>query len=143
MDFGGADQSGMKLEMETLSANGVLIPAEGNWKPGYKWSAQYDTKAQLHGAGSGPGSTMQSKVTIENEIVGEEAVTVPAGTFNAFKVKSQIRQTGTMTVGQGTAATSMPLNLSLDIVAYHAKGVGMVKSMIEKMATIELIALTK
>ena len=79
---------------------------------------------------------------MENEILGEESVTVPAGTFNTFKVKSKLTQKGTMQMTTGPAV-SIPVNVSLDMLMYYAKGIGLVKSMVEKTALSELLSYTK
>jgi hypothetical protein len=136
------NQSNMQLDLETISAKGVFIPSENNWKVGYKWSNEYNVAGNMKGTGAMPSGEMKSNVTLEHEIIGEESVTVPAGTFNTFKVKSKITQKGTMQMTTGPAV-SVPMNVSFDMIMYQTKGIGMVKSVLEKAATTELLSYTK
>lgn len=136
------NQSNMQLDVKTISSRGVFIPSENNWRVGYKWSNEYNVVGTMQGAGAAPSGEMKSNVTLEHEIVGEETVTVAAGTFNTFKVKSKITQKGTMLMTSGPAV-SVPLNVSFDLIIYQAKGVGLVKSVIEKAATTELLSFTR
>jgi hypothetical protein len=142
VNFANQNQSNMQLDVKTISAKGVFIPSEGNWKVGYKWSNEYDVAGTMKGTGAMPSGDMKSNVTLEHEIIGEESVTVAAGTFNTFKVKSKITQKGIMQMTTGPV-TSVPLNVSFDLIMYQAKGVGLVKSVIEKAATTELLSFTK
>lgn len=139
------NQGGMKMDVETLRASGVMIPAAANWQVGYKWKTEFDILGKIEGAGAMGTGEMKATVTLAHEIVGEEPVTVPAGTFNTFKVQTRLTQTGTMSMSAGRGGPStanIPLNTSLDMVMYHAKGVGLVKSIIEKTATTELTSIT-
>ena len=142
VNLANQNQSNMQLDIETISAKGVFIPAENNWKIGYKWSNEYNVAGTMKGTGAMPSGEMKSNVTLEHEIIGEESVTVPAGTFTTFKVKSKITQKGTMQMTTGPAV-SVPMNVSFDLIMYQAKGIGLVKSVIEKAATTELLSYTK
>jgi hypothetical protein len=136
------NQSNMQLDIETISAKGVFVPSENNWKVGYKWSNEYNVAGTMKGTGSMPSGEMKSNVTLEHEIIGEESVTVPAGTFTTFKVKSKITQKGSMQMTTGPAV-SVPMNVSFDLIMYQAKGIGLVKSVIENAAKTELLSYTK
>jgi hypothetical protein len=142
VNFANQNQANMQLDLKTISAKGVFIPSENNWKVGYAWSNEYNVAGSMKGMGANPSGEMKSNVTLTHEIIGEESVTVPAGTFTAYKVKSKITQKGTMQMTTGPAV-SVPLNVSFDLIMYHAKGVGLVKSVIEKAATTELLSLTR
>jgi hypothetical protein len=142
VNLANQNQSNMQLDMKTISARGVFIPSENNWKVGYKWSNEFDVAGTMKGTAGMPSGEMKSNVMLEHEIVGEESLTVAAGTFNTFKVKTKVTQKGTMQMTTGPAV-SVPMNLSLDLTVYQAKGVGLVKSVIEKAATTELLSYTK
>lgn len=132
----------MQLDVQTVSTRGIAIPSENNWKAGYKWNLEYETAGKMEGKGSIPSGELKSNVTMENEILGQASVTVPAGTFSALKVKSKIIQKGTMQMAT-EPVTNVPVNISLEAIMYYAKGVGLVKSTVEKIALSELLSYSK
>ena len=145
LNFGNQSQGGMKMDIDTINAEGVMIPAAANWRVGHKWKTRFDLSGKIESPGAPAPGDMKSTVLLDHEIVGEEAVTVAAGTFNAFKVVTKLTQTGTMNMGGGSGPSTMniPLNTALTMTLYHARDVGLVKSVIDRMATTELRALTK
>lgn len=145
LNFGNQAEGGMKMDIDTVNAEGVMIPAAANWKIGYQWKTRFDLSGKIESPGAPTAGDMKSTVLLDHEIVGEEPVTVPAGTFNAFKVVTKLTQTGTMNMGGGSGPSTMniPLNTTLTMTLYHARDVGLVKSVIDRMATTELQALTK
>ena len=145
LNVGNQSAGGMKMDVDTVNAQGVMIPAESNWKVGYKWKTVFDISGKVEGAGGVSSGDMKSTVTLDHEIIGEESVTVPAGTFSTFKVHTKLSQTGTMTMSgsRGPATMNIPLDTTLDLTLYHARDTGLVKSVIDKIATTELTSLTK
>ena len=144
LNFGNQGEGGMKMDIDTVNAEGVMIPAAANWKIGYKWKTRFDLSGKIESPGAPTPGDMKSTVLLDHEIVGEEPVTVPAGTFNAFKVVTKLTQTGTMNMGgRGPSTMNIPLNTTLTMTLYHARDVGLVKSVIDRMATTELRTLTK
>ncbi|GIV02508.1 MAG: hypothetical protein KatS3mg015_1338 [Fimbriimonadales bacterium] len=81
----------------------ITLPAE--MKPGYTWTY----KATIQQGGS------ETVLDVKAEIVGKADVTVPLGTFKAWKVVT----TGSSTINGMTQ--------TLKDVIYYAEGVGMVK----------------
>ncbi|HEY0426507.1 MAG TPA: hypothetical protein VGC76_01750 [Pyrinomonadaceae bacterium] len=126
-DFDGntmQTKNGVSGKFETLKVTGVSLPAEARWKTGEKWNAKYDVKytmqfpnSQMRGEGDGT-------VDGAGEILGEETVTVPAGTFQALKVRTVTKMNITVKVG----GTSMPNQFSLETLTWFAKDIGKVKS---------------
>jgi hypothetical protein len=111
-------------EIDTLEASGVSFLSESRWNTGEKWSADYKVKQTMKSpegkvTGGGAGIINQS-----GEVLGAEEVTVPAGTFQTMKVKVKTDLDMTITV----AGVTVPAKMSLETLAWFAKGKGMVKS---------------
>lgn len=108
-----------KLEVQTV--RGVYLPAD--LKIGSSWTLAYDLLERS--AGSGAKSTAPdqlSHVQFRNEAVGLEQITVPAGTFDALRVRSSL-----------TSVAEVPGTSKLLPIAtavrneWWVKGIGMVK----------------
>ncbi len=111
--------------IDTLEASGVSFPAEDRWKTGEKWSATYRVKQTMR-SGDGKVETESTGTVVQSgEIVAQETVTVPAGTFDAFKVRMATNLDMSINVnGMG----AVPAKMNLETFAWFAKGKGMVKS---------------
>ena len=134
--------NGVRGKLETVKSEGLNFPTESGWRVGEKWTANYTVHSDMQMGGGASGS---ADATIEgkSEIVGEESVTVAAGTFQAFKVqtKTVFRYTSVKVNG-----ASVPMNQTININtnAWHAKNVGMVKSVMTGTvggATTELLSI--
>lgn len=75
MNLGAAGQ----MKTETKSVEGDLMPRD--LAPGSTWSTKYKVLATV------AGREMTMDVTSDAKVIGEEQVTVPAGTFTALKVE--------------------------------------------------------
>ncbi|MEW6125676.1 MAG: hypothetical protein AB1757_01325 [Acidobacteriota bacterium] len=131
----GGDQANA-VKFQTLKATGVTIPAPDKWVKGYKWTSSYEVEGKF------PMGDAKGNITIANEIVGEENVTVPAGTYKAFKVEANIVQKMMASEGAGKPLT-IPIDGSIKVVNWYAKDVGMVKTSVEGLSTVELLSFVK
>jgi hypothetical protein len=107
-----------------LDAENVVLPAPDRWQPGYSWTQR------LGGTFSGldvvPGTTPTAQGAMEtvNVIVGQEMVTVPAGTFAAWRIER--RSTGQVTTTIGGREETMDVTNSQ--TAWYVERVGLVKA---------------
>jgi hypothetical protein len=110
-------QPGDGVQFETAESEGVhLLPAD-QLVPGATWDARYALEGKLTAAGQE--SPISYDLAIHFEVVGGEQVSVPAGPFEALKVRQQLRA-----VSQ--AANSPPVEL--EQFAWYARDVGLVKT---------------
>lgn len=79
--FGGAT-------ITRASVSGVDIPAAALWKTGYSWASVWNL--------SGKQGLLSGNGTFERHyrIAGREKITVPAGTFEAWRVEVSLKVTG-------------------------------------------------
>ncbi len=117
-------KSGAGVKLDTLNSKGVSFPAESRWNTGEKWTTDYDVKETIKDSkgqemGSGDGTVHQTA-----EIIGAEEITVPAGTFQTFKVKIKTN----IDIVVKIRGASVPAKTALDTSIWFAKNVGMVKA---------------
>lgn len=121
--------SGVSGTFETTDTSGVSFPVHiaggDTWEQSY--SIQGDMELADGLSASASGDVIQSFVAI-----GSEAVTVPAGTFDAMKVEATV--TFDLVIDMGNGLT-VPLELAWTTTNWWASGVGWVKS--DSSATIE------
>lgn len=131
----------MQMRVKTIKAEGITFPHESEWKVGKKWSMKYDVEMQFDQA-MPPQLKVNPNGTYEMdwEIIGQESVTVPAGTFDALKVNLTFKNNLRMSVG----SVSTPINTTFQSNLWVAKNVGMVKTVVPKAnAVTELISFEK
>jgi hypothetical protein len=116
--FGSGFGPDANITTQVKASSGILIPAEGRWKVGSSWIFSNEGTLTANDKTQG-----QLVYTFKNEftfqIVAQEQVKVPAGTFQAFKVV--LTQQGQF----GAKGTSYPVNYR--ITQWYAKGVGLVR----------------
>jgi len=127
--LGGAD-----LKVETKNASGDIMPAE--LQVGTSWNNRFETTltpGPKFPAKIGP---MTAVIDVTNRVVGEERVTVPAGTFTALKV--EVNSTQTINI------PNVPAQPPQTSTGYQwwVKGVGLVKQTSGKSVT-EATAISK
>jgi len=141
IDFGGdsvtrASSSGLSADIEVIDAKGVLVPEADSWEVGNSW------KYVLELRGTAQQGILRFNVEGNMEstrkVVALEAVTVPAGTFNAYKIQI----TTQFSIASKLGPISIPFNQSFESISWYAEGVGLVKS-IQGKNTTELVALKK
>ncbi|RIH84680.1 hypothetical protein [Calidithermus roseus] len=123
------------LKLETIGSSGVAIPAQ--FRVGLSWSYSYNLKGSLDSGGQK--MTITGKSNTDAKIVALEAVRVPAGTYQAFKVETTTKTEMAMNVGGQNQP--MPAQ-SFAGTAWYAEGVGMVKSVMAGITTV-LVSLKK
>lgn len=106
------------MKTESQKIEGEIMPKDV--RKGSAWTTTYETKVTMQGQGAGTVMTM--KVRTDSKAVGEEKVTVPAGTFTALKVEST--STSDVVIEGGPAVPASTTTAT----QWWAKGVGMVKS---------------
>lgn len=113
--LGAGSGSGPSANVTTQvkASSGVVIPAPERWKVGGSWV--YTNQGTM--------ATKDQNYTFKNEftfqVVAQEQVKVPAGTFQTFKVT--LTQKGEF----GAKGASQPINYTL--TQWYAKGVGLVR----------------
>ena len=140
----GVGMSGFKIS--NASVKGSRWP-KGNLNVGTKWSYEYSFQ------GSGEGMDMMFTLKGEEEVVGQETVTVPAGTFQAWKIKSTTTSTvsnpmlDALKQQMEAAGNQMPEGMPMmdfmkpvvtESFSWVAEGVGTVKSVADKFETVLL-----
>jgi len=132
-------QTGASATIHTVDSNGVTLPPEDRWRPGEKWHAEYHVTEAFTAPDGKQMGTGDGTVSQDGEIVGQDSITVPAGTFSALKVLTKTQMNLTVEM----KGVSLPMNFPLETTAWFAKGTGMVKS-VTKMgkndATSELVS---
>ncbi len=127
-----------QYKFDTTDSEGITIPPADRWFVGNAWSNRYAIAGQVDQSGipiSGTGA-----VTLANRIAAEEQVTVPAGTFLAFRVDSTI---GLKLTPSGLFP--IPVNLTLSQSSWYARDTGMIKSTLTmngQTAAAELLSYT-
>jgi len=125
LQFGGAPAANlsaqnMELNLEVTNVSGVTFPNEIS--AGDQWQHNLDLEGKMTIAGQEGTATGNSQTSFT--AVGEESVTVPAGTFNAMKI--QVDTTMNMNVSyQGLA---VPVAFSMTYNYWFVQGVGWVKA---------------
>jgi hypothetical protein len=120
---GLTSNTGMKVDVASVSANGYVIPA--SFAVGQTWSetlgfntTNYGTAGQVKGTGQ---SSNQTSCTAGDT----ESVTVPAGKFEAVKIDCSTNMTTIATIN---GAANPPVTFAWNSTKWYASGVGMVKS---------------
>lgn len=120
----GADNTGFK--MTVVSSSGTFMPMDA--AAGSTWSNSKTTRMDPTGEAAAGMGSLTMITTEESQAVGEESITVPAGTYNALRVESTHTTTtkfsnmpAGMAVGEGTPST-------YTFTEWLVKGIGVVKT---------------
>jgi hypothetical protein len=125
LQLGGApaamlNSQGIHLNLDVEDGTGVAFPARIN--PGDQW------QQTLHVTGNVTAMNEEAEATGDVQMnfvaVGEESVTVPAGTFQALKVDVDV----TLDLDATYSGISLPVSFSGDYTYWFAPGVGWVKA---------------
>lgn len=121
--------SGMK--MEVVSAEGMAVPPAASLVPGASWKNSLSVRMQPpEGSKMPAGMVLASTFDKEATVVGEEEVTVAAGTFTALKVKNTTTARASRPGAQGRSVESF---------IWFAPGVGIVKVATGGSTDLELL----
>ncbi|MBP9869352.1 hypothetical protein KBC59_02240 [Patescibacteria group bacterium] len=131
--FGGPIASATS---KTKSASGELVPKD--FHVGSAWSQTFESEAEIENeAMKNMGmSKFTTIMKMDHKAVGEESVTVPAGTYTAIKVETD------MTITTKFSPTAAPTESKMKTTAYWVKGIGMVKSVSGEGSTASLMEAT-
>ncbi|HEX4946655.1 MAG TPA: hypothetical protein VFZ34_08335, partial [Blastocatellia bacterium] len=131
----------LKYKYKTTNTNGISFPPESEWQVGKKWQMVYDVEGQMTDAPiEALKMSPKGTITINCEILSKESVTVPTGTYDAFKVAMNYNSNLKMNM----MGREMPINMSFQSNTWFAKDVGMIKSSADEFkAVTELVSLTK
>ncbi|MCC6563504.1 MucBP domain-containing protein [Candidatus Uhrbacteria bacterium] len=111
---------GIDIRYEVLRMEGEIMPADV--RVGSEWTMENEVK-MITSDTSPIGRLMNGRVAttkIVSKVVGEESVTVPAGTFRALKIEQ--------TVTSGGEISGRPYSTTAENFAWYVKDVGLVKS---------------
>lgn len=121
----GAAIEGMQFKTTVVSSTGSSMPA--NVKAGSSWNHSETVKMEITGGQAGiAGSTMILTTKEESKAVGEESVTVPAGTYKAMKVEVTRKTSSEFTSGAGASLGKLPESTDVS-TEWWVKGVGLIK----------------
>lgn len=111
---------GVSVDFQTTAIDGVTLPASIN--PGDSWSQSLT----LEGTQTINGETFpaSNQVTQNCTAIGNESVTVPAGTFDAMRMDCQV----TMNITLNMVGSPLSNTISLTNSSWYAINVGMVKT---------------
>ncbi len=115
-------------EITRLTVTGVSFPAPATWKTGYAWTYLMNLEGRKSGFNAA------ATITFRYRIVGREKVSVPAGTFDAWKVE----MSGTV----DARVAILPIKQNFAETQWITEGVGIVKIQRANSAS-ELSALKK
>lgn len=117
-------KSGSGVVIETLKSDGVSFPNDAKWIQGGNWTTNYEIKETIKNPNGQQIGEGNGKVAQNSEVIGEEQITVPAGSFQTLKVRNNTTLDLTVKVN----GMSVPTKTLVETTAWFAKDVGMVKS---------------
>ncbi|MEP7076978.1 MAG: hypothetical protein ABI878_14325 [Acidobacteriota bacterium] len=117
--------SGTSVAVETTDSKGVTFPNPDKWTPGSTWTAEYHIIENINTSSGKSIGGSKGTVTQDGEVVGPDEVTVPAGTFQAVKIKITTKLDLIMNI---PGANGMPITTKVETTAWMVKDTGMVKS---------------
>ena len=125
LQLGGApaatlNAQGIQLDLEINNVSGLTFPREIT--PGDQWQHNLDFDGQVEMAGQS-GDAQGTAVT-RFTAIGNETVTVPAGTFEALKI--QVEPTLDINVGYG--GFSLPVTIGGTYTYWFVQNIGWVKA---------------
>ncbi|HJR80839.1 MAG TPA: hypothetical protein VJ821_12250 [Anaerolineales bacterium] len=125
LQLGGApaaliNSQGMQLNLQVLNASGVTFPSIIN--PGDAWQHNLDFEGNIAMAGQEGSATGTAATSFT--AIGNESVTVPAGTFEALNIQVD----STLNFDVSYQGLSIPVTFSARYNYWFAQGVGWVKA---------------
>jgi hypothetical protein len=116
----GISTDQFELDITPKSTSGVILPP--TIAPGDRWtySLEFEGAAEM----AGNPATATGRASYAFEALAVESVSVPAGTFDAMKVKADL----TMDVQISVQSVSTPVSFTFSSFMWWAPGVGWVKS---------------
>ncbi len=118
LDLGSAMTG--RVQATTRNVEGVLLPE--NLQVGSTWRNSFDIT--MTGTGASNAINMDATMSAERKVVGEEQVTVGAGTFTALKIQGRTKMHFATLI---TADQRMP-DVILETTEWWVRGKGLVKT---------------
>lgn len=121
------------MDVEVVSSEGVVVPSATTMVPGGSWKNSLSVKLRPPASAQLPGGlrpVLSSTFDKEATVVGEEEVTVSAGTFKALKVRN---------ITTARAGRLDSVGRSLESYIWFAPGVGIVKVATGENTDLELL----
>jgi hypothetical protein len=110
----------IQLNLDVKDSNGVTFPSQ--MKAGDQWQQQVDVEGDVSMGNDGGKAAGTAQMNFN--ALGTESVTVPAGSFEAMKVKVDT----TLNVDVAYGALSMPVTFSGTYNYWFVQGLGWVKA---------------
>jgi len=110
------------IEFNTIEFKGVTYPTEDEWKIGKTWNIDYTISAK--GDTESGEITYDGHIIIDNEIVSEESVEVPAGIYSDTLKVDTVLNVDLVYKIQGI---TQDVDIELELSTWYAKDVGMIK----------------
>ena len=125
LQFGGApaamlNSQNIQMNFDVANASGVTFPSQVN--PGDQWQQSADIAGNVSLMNEDAEAT--GNVQMNFSAIGNESVTVPAGTFEALRVEVDV----TLNINATYEGITLPVAFSGDYTYWFAPGVGWVKS---------------
>ena len=115
----GVTAEQFQMELTTTKAEGITLPTQINPNDQWTQTITYEGQGKIAGSDvSSKGTTLFSMTAL-----GEESVTVPAGTFTAMKIKTDI----TLDVLLTYQGSTNPYTSKFSQMHYWVAGVGLVR----------------
>lgn len=111
-------------EIEVVEFDGLTVPPEEMFQPGQSWQTHYITNMRMPVLGSDTPMEMTQVIDFTNEVVGIEAISVPAGDYSEAV---RVNIVGTIVQSMLVDGTPQPLGtVNLTYSSWYVEGVGMV-----------------
>jgi hypothetical protein len=110
----------MQLDLDVQNVSGVTFPSD--IQPGDQWQHNLDFEGKMTVANQEGSATGNAQTTFQ--AIGNESVTVPAGTFDALKIKIDTNLNFNVSV----QALSLPVQFSGSYDYWFVKDIGWVKA---------------
>jgi hypothetical protein len=119
------------MQVEVVSAEGMAVPPPASMVPGASWKNSLSVKLRPPESSKMPaGMVLSSTFDRQATVIGEEEVTVAAGTFKALKVKNLTTARASRPGAQGRSVESF---------IWFAPGVGILKVSTGDSTDLELL----
>jgi hypothetical protein len=125
LQLGGApaamlNAQNVQMNLNVTNASGVTFPSQIN--AGDQWQQNVDFTGNV--TMMNEEAEAEGNAQMNFNAVGTESVTVPAGTFEALKVETNV----TLNISASFAGITLPVTFSGDYTYWFAQGVGWVKA---------------
>ena len=110
----------IQLDLDINNSTGVTFPSQINL--GDQWQQTLDFTGSVSVANEEAGATGDAQMNFS--AIGNEGVTVPAGTFEALKVEVDV----TLNINATYEGITLPVTFSGEYTYWFAPGVGWVKA---------------